>query len=180
MKFAALLFWLASSPPAVLTDDLYRIPAREWRFVEFVLKQQPVAVECNFQVVSGGPGVRLELVTKDQLRQFLFSKPHESLASTGYETRGELRLPVQSPGEYAIVIANSPRARVPASVHLHLDLDFSGTAGISARYLSPRRRWTIIAISFAAFFAIAIVSGRKLWRAVNIHNVQDNSNREPR
>nr|MDQ2900471.1 hypothetical protein [Acidobacteriota bacterium] len=125
MKFAGVFLWLAvglaSAPQAVLTDDVYQIPAREWRFVEFVLKQQPVAVECNFQVVSAGPGVRLELVTKEELRQFLFSKPHESLAITGYETRGELRLPVRTPGEYAIVIASSPLARASASVHLRLN-----------------------------------------------------------
>ncbi|MDQ6666082.1 MAG: hypothetical protein M3Z23_17010, partial [Acidobacteriota bacterium] len=143
-------------------------------------KQQPVAIECNFQVISGGPGVRLELIGKDELRKFLFSKPHESLTATAYETSGELRLPVQIPGEYAIVIASSPRALAPASVHLRLELDFSGTAGISARYLSARRRWVIVAISFAAFFAIAIVSGRKLWRAARIYHVQQNSNREPR
>ncbi|MGI8991946.1 MAG: hypothetical protein ACR2I2_20500 [Bryobacteraceae bacterium] len=170
MKFAAVFLWLAAwlanAPRAILTDDVYQIPAHEWRFVEFVLKQRPVAVECSFQVVSGGPGVRLELIAKGDLRQFLFSKPHESLASTGYETKGELRLPVQSPGEYAIVIASSPQARAPASVHLHLALDFSGSTGVTAGYLSPRRRWTVVAISFAAFFAIAIVSGRKLLRAV--------------
>ncbi|MDQ6665857.1 MAG: hypothetical protein M3Z23_15870, partial [Acidobacteriota bacterium] len=79
MKFAAVLLWLASVSPAVLTDDIYQIPAREWRYVQFVLKQQPVAIECNFQVISGGPGVRLELIGKDELRKFLFSKPHESL-----------------------------------------------------------------------------------------------------
>ena len=165
MKFAALFLLLFASPQAILTDDVYRIPPGEWRYLEFVLKQQPVAVDCSFQVVPGGPGVRIELVGKEDLKQLSASKPHVSLASTAYATTGNLRLPVPIPGEYAIVIASGKEARGTASVHLRLGLDFSA-AMPQARYLSPQRRWTVIVISFAAFFTIVIVSGRKLFHAM--------------
>ncbi len=165
MKFAAIFALMFAAPQAVLTDDVYQVPPGEWRYLEFVLKQQPVAVDCSFQVLPGGPGVRLELVGKQDLKQLSESKPHTALASTAYSTSGVLRLPVGLPGEYAIVIASSKEARGTASVHLRLGLDFSATEP-QARYLSPERRWTVIAISFAAFFTIVIVSGRKLFHAM--------------
>ena len=169
MKFAALFLLLFAAPQAILTDDVYRIPPGEWRYLEFVLKQQPVAVDCSFQVLPGGPAVRLELVGKQDLKQLSASQPHESLASTLYSTNGELRLPVVTPGEYAIVIASGKEARGTASVHLRLGLDFSATAP-PAGYLSPQRRWTVILISFAMFFTIVIVSGRKLFHAMKGHS----------
>ncbi|MDQ6699577.1 MAG: hypothetical protein M3Z36_05270, partial [Acidobacteriota bacterium] len=99
------------------------------------------------------------------LKQLPASKPHVSLASTAYGTIGVLRVPVPVPGEYAIVIASAKESRGMASVHLRLALDFSAT-NPQARYLSPQRRWTVILISFATFFTIVIVSGRKLFQAM--------------
>lgn len=165
MKFAALFLVIFAAPQAILTDEVYQIPPGEWRYLEFVLKQQPVAVDCSFQVLPGGPEVRLELVGKQDLKQLSASKPHESLASTAYSTSGDLRLPVHLPGEYAIVIASRAKGRGTASVHLRLGLDFSGTAP-QAGYLSPQRRWTVILISFAMFFTIVIVSGRRLFHVM--------------
>lgn len=165
MKFVPLFLLLFAAPPAILTDDVYQIPPGDWRYVEFVLKQQPVTVDCSFQVLPGGPGVRLELVGKQDLKQLSASKPHVSIASTAYDTSGIVRLPVTVPGEYAIVIASAKEARGMASVHLRLGLDFSAMTP-QARYLSPQRRWTVILISFVTFFTIVIVSGRRLFQAM--------------
>lgn len=167
MKFAALFLWLVTAPQALLTDAVYQVPASDWRYVEpFVIKQMPVAVDCSFQVTSGGPGVSLELVDRRELGHILLARPHQAVAATRFGSSGELRVPMQTPGEYAIVIRGGKDAKGPASVHLRLSLDFSGDMGAVATYLSPRRKWTVVAISFATFFAIVIVSGRKLLQAM--------------
>lgn len=167
MKSAALFLFLAAAPQALLTDGVYQVPAGDWRYVEpFLLKQMPVAVDCSFQVTSGGPGISLELVDRRELGHILLAQPHESVAATAFASSGELRTPMRTPGEYAILIRAGKDVKGPASVHLRLSLDFSDSTGVPATYLTPRRRWTVVAISFAAFFAIVIVSGRKLLHAM--------------
>jgi hypothetical protein len=51
-------------------------------------------------------------------------------------------------------------------VRLLVSEDFSGPPVVTARYLSPGRRLTVIVVSFAFFFAIVSFSARKLLRAM--------------
>ena len=59
-----MLWLLATSPQDMrqtLMDEVYTIPASDWRYVPVVLKQPPVTLECEFKVLSGGT-VRVGLV----------------------------------------------------------------------------------------------------------------------
>jgi hypothetical protein len=47
-------------------------------------------------------------------------------------------------------------------VGLRIRLDFPAAVGGIPERLSPRRRLTVVLVSFAAFFAIVTWSGRKL------------------
>jgi len=160
----ALLFLTAASlfGAAVLTDDVYQLPAGEWRWVRFEIRQRPAIAECHFQTIGDGE-VRAELVSRPDLELFRQHKPHESLASTDTLRGGELAQFIQDPGQYAVVIQN-PGSR-PVAVKLTVTLTFGATKPIS-RYLSPTRRMTVILVSFAMFFAIVTFSTRALLRAM--------------
>ena len=164
MLLAAL--FVPTSQQVVLTDDVYSVPAGEWRYVEFVVSQQPAAVRCDLDLVSGGPaGVRVELLDRSNLELYTNRKPHQFLAAAAVASQTLILQAFHSPGTYAVAMINN--AGHQARVRLHLAMDFSGigqTAGAS--YLSPQRRLTVILLSFAAFFAMVTFSARKLLRAI--------------
>ena len=165
MKLALLLLLAAPSvisAAAVLTNDIYQIPAGEWRWVRFEIGHRPATVECRFETVGGGEA-QAELDSRPDLELFRQHKLHESLASTDAGPGGMFSLYIPDPGEYAVVIRN-PGASA-ASVHLTVSLSF-GPPPIASRSLSPTRRLTVILISFAAFFAIVTFSARALLRAM--------------
>jgi hypothetical protein len=163
---AFLLLYLLAGAQVLLTDENYEIAPWQWRRVEFVVKQQPVALDCWFQVISGGPGVQVELMTRRDVQLFAQHKPHESVTVTAFQMHGAFRQFITEPGEYALVVLNSQDAPGPATVRLRISEDFSGPPVVTARYLSPGRRLTVIVVSFAFFFAIVSFSARRLLRTM--------------
>jgi hypothetical protein len=156
---AALLLFTAASQ--MLVDEVYQIPPGEWRWVEVILKQVPVTVECDDEVVSGTGAVRVALVNHEGLDE-LRAGHHEPMGSSPFQRQGHLIRPVRVPDEYAVVIENSGRGK--SSVRLRVVLDFS--SGGQARYISPQRRLAVILISATVFLAIVIYSARKLRFAI--------------
>jgi hypothetical protein len=61
---ALLLVWLAAGSQMLL-DEVFHVPAGEWRYVPVILKQPPVTVDCDFRVISGNGAVRVVLVNRD-------------------------------------------------------------------------------------------------------------------
>ena len=162
MKFALLLL-LAASTPAVLTDDVYQIPAGGWRWVRFEIGHRPAAVECRFETVGGGE-VRAELVSREDLELVREHKIHDTLASTDTARKDAFSQFVREPGEYAVVIENPGSG--PVAAHLTVALSFGAAGQPVSRYLSCDRRLTVILVSFAMFFAIVTLSARALLRAM--------------
>jgi hypothetical protein len=162
-KFA-LLFLAAAAAfgSAVLTDDVYQLPAGEWRWVRFEIRQRPATLDCRFEVVGGGTA-RAELVSRADLELIRQHKHHDVLAATERLRAAALTQLIQEPGEYAVVIENGESQ--PVAVHLSVGLTFGSAKPIS-RYLSPQRRLTVILVSFATFFAIVTYSTRVLLRAI--------------
>src|SRR5689334_11085731 len=67
---ALLLLFAAGVQP--LADEIFQVPAGEWRYVSLALKQVPVTVECDARVISGGSAVRVALLNQqglDDLKQ---------------------------------------------------------------------------------------------------------------
>ena len=160
MLLAALLL-----SAVVLRDDVNVVPPGQWRYDEFILKDQiPATVDCVFRVDSPAHA-HIELVTRDDLREMLRGKPHEAIASAPGPQAGKLRQEIREPGSYALVIVNEDRRR-PARVALRLSLDFSARLQTKARYLEPQRKLAVIVLSFAGFLAIVTLSARKLLGAV--------------
>jgi len=164
MTWIVLLLLFAASPQStrqVLMDEVYTIPASDWRYVPVVLKQPPVTLECEFRVLAGGAGVRVGLLNAQGLAAMRHGRRHETLATTSFETSGKLRYQVQEPDEYSVVVDNSLEGRSGAAqVQLRVSLDFQGRG--QARVLSPARRMAVVVISLAIFLGIVTFAGRKL------------------
>jgi len=161
LAFACFLFLAASR--AQLADEVYQIPASEWRYVELALKQQPAMVIAHYEVTAGPPKLRLALLLREDLEKLRAGAPHSVLDVTDEAARGGLQYPVGEPGDYVLVIDN--QGREPASVHIRVWLDFA-RHGPKVTQLSPERQLTVIAISFLVFLGIVTYSARRLLRTM--------------
>ena len=142
MPWIALLWLVAASQNMrqTLMDEVYSIPASDWRYVPVVLKQPPVTLECEFHVISGGAGVRVGLVNAQALAAMKQGRRHDTLVTTSFEKSGRVRYEVLEPDEYAVIVDNSLDGRGTAQVQLRVSLDFPGRQQPQVRQLSPARR----------------------------------------
>jgi hypothetical protein len=166
----SLFFLLAVSTHVELLNEVVRIPAGDWRYVEVGLKQRPAFVSADYTVEPGSGEVRLALIDRDRLEP-LQSKPSGgavpdgALAITAPGRSGRLRYRVPVRGAYAVVIDNRLGAR-PAAAHLRVSLDFGVRPGLEITRLSPARQLTVIVITFTVFFAIVGYSVRRLLQGI--------------
>ncbi|MBZ5580346.1 MAG: hypothetical protein LAP40_27640 [Acidobacteriia bacterium] len=149
-----------------LVDEVYRIPAGEWRYVELGLRQKPAFVSADFEVKSGSHEVRLALMRQDDLERLRDGKPSGALAMTESGGSAQLRYQVRVPGDYVVVIDNRAESDRPAEAHLHVALDFGARPGPDVTRLSTGRQIAVIAISFGLFFGIVSYSSRRLLRGI--------------
>src|SRR5579863_8356605 len=154
MRLAALIMLLAPGP-AVLLDEVFEIPASQWRIAPVTPKNAPAALQCDFRVVSGEAHVRVVVMDTEEFRQ-LKSGDRELLDSGEQAARGSLSRMVSAGEEFAVVMENT-EARGPIRVALQVR-----EQRLPVGQLSPQRRLGVIAISVTAFLAIVIFSGRKL------------------
>jgi hypothetical protein len=166
MSAIAFALILLASSRVLLVDDVYTIPASEWRYLEVGLNKQTATVECEFRVVEGGSGVRLALVSRPDLERFRARRSHDVLATTAFLKSGRLRFSVPHPGEYAIVVDNRMEGRGPARVDLKIYLDFSVSGAQQARELPVERRRFIVIVSILAFLATAAYASWRIWPAL--------------
>jgi hypothetical protein len=159
MVVFAWILLLASSTRVQLVDEVYQIPAKEWRFVELGLNQKPAKVSATYRVESGPGTVRLALMPREDLGRLQDGVPESVLDVTRAGVVGFLGPRVRGPGEYVIVVDN--RGEAPARVHLRINLDFRAVT-----QLSRQRQVVVVAISFAVFFGIVGWSARRLWREI--------------
>jgi hypothetical protein len=157
----ALILLLAASR-VELVDEVFQIPATEWRYVDLGLKQRPAVVSAHFDTEGNDARVRLTLLRAEDLERYRGGLPYGSIESTPAGPRGALSYDVPTSGDYVLMIDND--ARVPVSVRLNVWLDFA-RHGPTMTQLSPRRQMTVVLISFAVFFGIVSFSARRLLRA---------------
>ncbi|MGA2271767.1 MAG: hypothetical protein ABSH44_25170 [Bryobacteraceae bacterium] len=163
IAFAWILLLVA--PTSVeLVDEVYQIPASEWRYVELSLKQQPALISATFHVLSGSEQARIALMRGQDLERLRGGLPHGIMAVTPLASSGNLSYYVRRPDDYAMVVDN--RAGQPAAVHLRIRLEFGGREAPAVTRLSAGRQLAVIVISFAVFFGIVSYSARRVWRAI--------------
>ena len=163
LLFMLALILLLAAARVELVDEVYQIPASEWRYVDLGLKQRPAVVSAHFDTQGDAARVRLTLLRAEDLDKIRGGLPHGSIDSTSAGPRGALSYDVPSPGDYVLVIDND--APSPVAVRLNVWLDFA-RHGPPMTQLSPQRQLTVVLISFAVFFAIVSFSARRLLRAV--------------
>jgi hypothetical protein len=162
----ALAGMLLAAPNSVeLVDEVYQIPAHQWRYVDFTLKQQPALVSATFQVLTGSGQARIALMRSQDLERLRGGQPHGVMAVTRLASSGNLSYYVHWPDDYALVVDN--HAAQPSAVHLRISLEFGSGEGPAVTRLSPRRQLAVILISFAVFFGIVSFSARRLWRVLS-------------
>jgi hypothetical protein len=140
-----------------LLDEVFQIPAGEWRYMTVLLKQVPVTVECDSRVISGNGAIGIALVNREGLDDL---KQGERLGSGALQRQGTFSRVVSVADEYAVVLDN--RGPGAATVRLRVSLDFSERGRPQARYLPPEKRFVVIVISASVFLGIVLYSGRKL------------------
>lgn len=165
MNFCAILLLLGASTRVDLVDEIYRIPASQWRYIEVSTKQTPARVDVNFAVRGERAKVRMALLTRADLYRLRAERPHGFLAATEFQRSGGFRHQLRTPGSYAVVLDNRSERSPAASVHVRVSLEFS-PAPETGGYLSPGRRAAAILISFAVFFGIVTWSTRQLLRVM--------------
>jgi hypothetical protein len=148
-----------------VVDETYRIPANEWRYVEVGLRQRPALLSAELEWQAGSREVRAALLRHADLNRLRNDHPYGVLASTPPGASGQFHYFIQEPGEYAVVLDNR-ESDAPAVIHLRVSLDFAGPPANNGGSLSPRRRLTVILVSFAVFFGIVTWSARRLLQSV--------------
>jgi hypothetical protein len=167
IAFAWILLLAAPTSPSTsveLVDEVYQIPAAEWKYVEINLRQQSALVSASFNVASGSGQVRLALMTRADLEHFRHDLAHGVLALTPIAHSGALTFRVREPSDYVLVVDNRADAIHSASVHLRVALDFGQPLTPPIAQITPQRQLTVIALSFLFFFAVVTYSARKLLR----------------
>jgi hypothetical protein len=158
----ALLLLLFAVDSQTLMDEVVEVPPSDWRYAQVVLKQLPVTIEYEFQVISGDGAIRAALVNQEGLED-VKKGDREPLGSGAFQKQGSFSRLIGVPDEYAVVIENRGPGR--ASVRLRVSLDFSDRR-VQVRYLSPERRRAVVGISASVFLAIVLISARKLLGAM--------------
>ena len=160
------LLLLAASTSVDLVDDLYQIPAAEWKYVEVNLRQRPARIVASYDVRGGSDQVRLALMTRTDLDRLRGDLPYGVLAATQPGTRGSFDFRVRECGDYVLVVDNRSAKSRPADVHLYISLDFADRSVPDITQLAPRRQLTVILLSFAFFFVVVTFAARKLLHGV--------------
>jgi hypothetical protein len=159
---ALALFLLAAvSEPPPQPVQSFRLEAGDFRWIPFTVRQTPTGVDCRFDVVSGGATVHAELLPMSEFRLFDRGREHDTMAITPTAKSAEFRRIIDTRGQYAVVIVNEKGAQ-PVTVSLHVETNVNPSGADVARTLSPERRLTVIALSFAFFFITVSWSSRKL------------------
>jgi hypothetical protein len=155
---------LAAAGPPRDGGQAFRLEPGDFRWVPFTVRQVPSEVDCRFEVLKGNPSVHIELLPMSEFRLFDRGREHDTMALTPDGRNGEFRRIINTRGQYAVVVQNA-RGAPAATVVLGVQTNLNPGAEV-AKTLSPRRRLTVVAISFAFFFVTIAWSGRKLVRAM--------------
>src|SRR5262249_30224240 len=156
-----LLAWLLlqAVTSVQLVDEVYDIPADNWRYVELGLNQKPARVIARFDVTPPAQKARLSLMVREELDHLQAGQSPSNLSSTPFLSQGTLVYNVPAAGDYVIVVAN--RGQPAAQVRLRVRLDFP-----AVMQLPREKQLTVILISCAAFFAVVTWSARRLLRNI--------------
>lgn len=165
MIVLALLLLFSASTSVNLVDEVYQIPAHEWRYSDAVtFRQRPALIYASYEVESGSSAVKLVLMRHEDLERFRDGLPYGWIMETSAERRAHIAH-VCDPGDYVLVVDNRD-GDTAAAVRLRISLDFTTRLPPEAVTLSAGRKLVVVLISFAVFFGIVTFSAQRLARAI--------------
>lgn len=151
-------------PNAPQGDNGQVFELQDYRWVQVVVKRIPTLIDCSFEVMTGAPSVRVELVSERNFRQFSRGLSYETLEATETGHSGRFQRLVETPGRYRVLIRNRQGAApVAVSLVVHTDVDPQND-GVSGG-VTPLRRLVVILASLMIFSGTVMWSGRRLVRA---------------
>ena len=161
----ALLLMMATGASGQSFDEgIYRVAGGDWQTVFVPLRQRPATLGANFTVEGGSGQVRIALVTQEDFEQ-AHNDPSRLpdsalLAVTPRGASGGFMHHVGYRDEYLVLLDNRADKAHPAVVRMRIAWNFPRVTT-----LPPERQFTVIAISFLAFFGVVTYSARKLLKA---------------
>ena len=144
-----------------LVDEVYHVPADEWRYIEVSLRQHPALLAADVEALEAGREIRVALVRSEDLDRDRNGRPHGALAFSELGRSTHLRYYVRTPGDYAVVVENRDADRETA-VRMKVWLDFGAGRGMEVTQLSPLRRLTVVLTSCAVLIGFVTWSARRL------------------
>jgi hypothetical protein len=162
MILLASMVLLAAFARSELIDEVHQIPAGDWKYVDVPLHRKPARISATYEVLNGSKKVRAALMLREDLERMDEDLPG-SITVTALGPMGRLTDNVPRTGDYVVVLDNQ-QGRTPATVRLRVMLDFG--AGAEVGRLTPRRQFTVVAISCVAFLGIVGFSTRRLLKAM--------------
>src|SRR5271165_6922152 len=103
MPFLACLLFFTVFSGVELVDEVYQIPANDWRYVDLNLHGRPALVMASFRVESG-PGVRFTLMSRRDLDRMSHGQPYAALLDLPARRRGEIQQRTGTPGNYVVAL----------------------------------------------------------------------------
>jgi hypothetical protein len=162
MSIFPIALLLLSASSHIVLDDTIEVPRAEWRYVDIEAKEPMMAVNCEFQVVSGNTPMRVVWIARADLETFRAGRRERILAATPFGMDGKLRHFAPATGDYAMVVENQPGGHSRAKVKLKVWLE----SVVRPKYVSSQRRLAVILISTIVFFGVVSLSAFKLSRGI--------------
>lgn len=150
------MIWLLAL--ATLTNGVLSVPPSKWLPVDLGQLDPGTKIEIEFEVRSGSR-VQAHVVTKGDAERFHRGRSMTPLCSSGFERASRLRCRVFESAHYVLIADNRIEGRIPASVHLRVDLQAPPT--VVVRELPPERRRLVVALSLGFFGAVLVFSARQ-------------------
>lgn len=148
-----------------LVDELVRVGAGDVRPVPFELRRRGAVVEMNYQVESGGSGVRVAVMNQDEKERLMLGQSHTVLAATAFARSGRLRVKAPAAGWFYAVIDNRLEGRGSSEVRCRIQATYLRPPRNEPQVLPARRRAVVVFLSLAFLVAACWWAGRRLLRA---------------
>ena len=137
---------------------------QDYRWVPVIVRRTPTAIDCSFEVVTGGGSVHAELVSERDFIRFSRHRDYEVLARSQTGHSGAFQRMIETPGRYRVLIMNE-HGMPPAAVSLNVRTDVDPPPATVSTGVSPRRKLVVILASLTLFFGTVLLTGRTLLRA---------------
>lgn len=152
----AMLLAAPTAPRSVtLFDDEVKVGPSKIRTLDVDLPVEPARIVCNYEVISGGSGVRVVLLKQEDLARWLRGEAHDVEASTPYAREGAFTHKPTEPDHYQLVLDNRLEGRSATEVHLMVRLVYGDAPSGPVRRADSRKGAILVWVTMLLFATVA-------------------------